>query len=191
MEKYDIVLDSGESIEGIDEQEVARYIIDGRATTRSTANFHGASRVSTIKMTVRGIEKTVEEMAKHPEEMAKYPEGKQVKKDSIMLTTETLLDGYGIGERRDIVSAECVFGMNLFLDMFSGIRDFLGGRSRSTQNILKKSMRVALDELREEAVEVGANAVIGVSVSYENISGKGQNMMMVVATGTAVVLSEK
>ena len=55
--------------------------------------------------------------------------------DHIMLTTAPSLEGYYIFETLDIITAECVFGMNVFRDMFAGVRDFFGGRSKATQKV--------------------------------------------------------
>ena len=42
--------------------------------------------------------------------------------------------------------------------------------------------------MTENAEAMGANAVIGVDLDYETIGGGGGNMLMVSASGTAVVL---
>ena len=77
----------------------------------------------------------------------------------LILTTETTMAGYEVEERIEIITAECVFGMNMFRDMFAGIRDIFGGRSSASQKVLRDSRRVCLTELRREALIVGANAV--------------------------------
>jgi uncharacterized protein YbjQ (UPF0145 family) len=104
------------------------------------------------------------------------------------LTTETTVD-LKIAERIEIITAECVFGMNLFRDFFSGVRDIVGGRNKSTQKALRDARRTVLDELKKEAVSVNANAVIAVRLDYSEISGGGKSMLFVVASGTAVRVS--
>ncbi|MFG6178625.1 YbjQ family protein [Halomonas sp. THAF12] len=106
--------------------------------------------------------------------------------DRLLLTTSSHLEGYRVTEHLDIVSAECVFGMNVFKDMFSGLRDFFGGRNKSSQDALRDARIACLDELRREAEALGANAVIGVDLDYSEISGGGKSMLFLVATGTAV-----
>ncbi len=103
----------------------------------------------------------------------------------IILTTESVLSGYIVLERLEIVTAECVFGMNVFRDMFAGIRDFFGGRSSASQKVLRDSRHVCLTELRREALIAGANAVIAVDLDYSEISGDGKSMLFLVASGTA------
>jgi uncharacterized protein YbjQ (UPF0145 family) len=103
----------------------------------------------------------------------------------IVLTTETVLTGYTVEERLEVITAECVFGMNIFRDMFAGIRDILGGRSSASQKVLRDSRRTCLTELRREALMAGANAVIAIDLDYSEISGDGKSMLFVVASGTA------
>ena len=108
----------------------------------------------------------------------------------IIITTETSMQGYRITERIEIITAECVFGMNMFRDYFAGIRDIFGGRSKASQKVLRDSRRVCLTELRREALIVGANAVIGVDLDYNEISGDDKSMLFLVASGTAVTVEK-
>jgi len=103
----------------------------------------------------------------------------------IILTTEGVLSGYDVTERIEVITAECVFGMNMFRDMFAGVRDIFGGRSSAAQKVLRESRRVCLTELRREALITGANAVIGIDLAYNEISGDGKSMLFLVASGTA------
>jgi len=105
----------------------------------------------------------------------------------------TLTTGYFIANQEmecelEIVTAECVFGMNIFRDFFAGVTDIFGGRSGATQNVLRDARRTVLTELRREALIVGADAVIGVDLDYSEFSGKMKSMLFLVASGTAVKL---
>ena len=107
---------------------------------------------------------------------------------SIVLTTETA-PNLNITKRIEIVTAECAFGMNIFKDLFAGVRDFVGGRSEAVQKTMRDSRKSVLHELKKEAYEVGANAVVGVDLDYVELSNAG-SMVMLVASGTAVVIEE-
>jgi uncharacterized protein YbjQ (UPF0145 family) len=104
--------------------------------------------------------------------------------NAIRLTTETA-PNLNITKRIEIVTAECAFGMNIFKDLFAGVRDIVGGRSEAVQKTMRDSRRTALYELKKEAYEVGANAVVGVDIDYVELSKAG-SMVMLVASGTAV-----
>lgn len=109
--------------------------------------------------------------------------------NSILLTTESN-HNLKINKRLDIISSECAFGMNLFKDFFTGMRDIFGGRSNTTQDTLRKARTTVLDELKKEAYILGANAVIGVDLKYSEFSGGGKSMLFIVATGTAVIIDD-
>ena len=107
---------------------------------------------------------------------------------AILLTTETA-PNLNITKRIEIVTAECAFGMNIFKDLFAGVRDIVGGRSEAVQKTMRDSRKTVLYELKKEAYEVGANAVVGVDLDYVELSNAG-SMVMLVASGTAVVIEE-
>ena len=88
----------------------------------------------------------------------------------------------------DVISAECALGMNIFKDIANAWRDVGGGRAASLQGVLKEAKTTAMRELRQQALSVGADAVIGVDLDYTEITSSvvSGGMLMVVATGTAV-----
>ncbi len=108
---------------------------------------------------------------------------------SIVLTTESAHD-LPIIERLEIITAECVLGMNIFNDIGSALRDLVGGRNETYQVKLREARKTVLGELKREAHQLGANAVVGVDLDYSEISGGGKSMLFLVASGTAVRLAE-
>ena len=106
----------------------------------------------------------------------------------IVLTTTANVPNREIKEVVNIISAEVAVGMNIFKDMFSAVRDVVGGRAGSVQDTLRDLRNQALEELREEAARVGADAVVGVDLDYSEFSGGGRPMLFIVANGTAVRL---
>lgn len=108
--------------------------------------------------------------------------------ERMVLTTETA-PGLNITKRIEIVTAECAFGMNIFKDLFAGVRDIVGGRSEAVQKTLRDSRRTVLFELKKEAHSVGANAVVGVDLDYIELSGNS-TMILLVASGTAVWIDD-
>ena len=108
----------------------------------------------------------------------------------IILTTETA-HNLPVSERLEIVAAEVVVGMNVFKDILAGVRNVVGGRSNTIQTALKDIRLQALDELRSEAARVGADAVVGVSLDYQEIGATGSTMLFVIASGTAVKLEKE
>ncbi|MCR9256125.1 MAG: YbjQ family protein [Alphaproteobacteria bacterium] len=118
------------------------------------------------------------------------PDEIEVIAKDMIVTTETYVPDLGIDKRLGVITAECVFGMNVFKDIFSGLTDFFGGRSRSTQNSLKDARVLCMSELKREALMLGADAVVGVDLDYSEFSGKDKSMLFLVASGTAVTLKK-
>lgn len=107
----------------------------------------------------------------------------------MIVTTTPGVDGRKIIEYRGIVTGEAIMGASIFRDLLAGIRDIVGGRSAAWENELKKAREVALQEMIEQAGNLGADAVVGVDLDYEVVGSNG-SMLMVTASGTAVRLGQ-
>lgn len=105
----------------------------------------------------------------------------------MLLTTTPSIEGHPIREYRGIISAETIIGANFVKDFFAHITDVFGGRSGSYERVLREGKEAALAELTKEAQRLGANAVVGLKLDYEAVGASG-SMLMVVASGTAVVI---
>ena len=103
------------------------------------------------------------------------------------MTTTPSFEGKKIAKYCGVVAGEAVLGANIFKDLFASVRDIVGGRSGTHENELRKARQIALDELAEQARELGANAVVGIDIDYE-VLGEKNGMLMVSASGTAVVV---
>ena len=104
-----------------------------------------------------------------------------------MLTTTTNnIEGRPVREYLGVISAETIIGANNFKDLFAGIRDIVVGRSGTYERVLQEAKQSAMKELVDKAANMGANAIIGIDLDFETV-GSG-NMLMVIATGTAVKL---
>lgn len=108
----------------------------------------------------------------------------------IILTTEACPKDLEIKERLGIISSESALGMNVFRDLFTNVRDLVGGKSISTQKVLKNLKENAFIDLKRQAYKKKADAVIAVDLDYSEFSGAGRSMLFLVATGTAVKLKE-
>jgi uncharacterized protein YbjQ (UPF0145 family) len=110
----------------------------------------------------------------------------------MLVSTTHLIDGHQATRYLGIVSGEAILGANIFRDLLAGIRDIVGGRSAAYEKELRQAMAIAQDEMQAEAKALGGNAVIGVDLDFESINmGRGGGMLMVTASGTAVVLEKR
>ncbi|NUB92272.1 YbjQ family protein [Haloterrigena sp. SYSU A558-1] len=103
--------------------------------------------------------------------------------DEITITTTDRLEGREIVEYRGIVSGEAIIGANVVSDIAAGIRDIVGGRSGSYEKKIATGREEAVADIRAEAEELGADAVVGASFDYEEM---GEGMLWVNLSGTAV-----
>jgi len=102
-------------------------------------------------------------------------------------TTTNSIEGKRVKEYKGIVFGEVVSGVNFIKDFAAGLSNFFGGRSKSYEGELVEARENAIKEMEMRASRLGANAVIGVRIDYE-VLGQGGNMLMVTASGTAVVV---
>jgi uncharacterized protein YbjQ (UPF0145 family) len=105
-----------------------------------------------------------------------------------MITTTTpTIEGSPVKQYLGIVSAESIIGANIFKDLMAGIRDIAGGRSSTYEKVVEEARTNAINEMIRKAQTIGANAVVGIDLSFETI-GAGSTLLMVLATGTAVII---
>lgn len=105
----------------------------------------------------------------------------------MLLSTTPTIEGQVIKEYKGIVTGETIIGANFVKDFLAGVRDIVGGRSGSYENVLREAKNTSLKEMSDRAAALGANAVVGIGIDYETI-GSHNSMMMVATSGTAVVI---
>ena len=106
---------------------------------------------------------------------------------TVELTTTPSFEGRRVVWYLGIVHGEAIVGANIFRDLLASVRDVVGGRSGAYENVLGDARGSALDEMAAAAAKLGANAVVGIDLDYETL-GTGGSMLMVTATGTAVIV---
>jgi uncharacterized protein YbjQ (UPF0145 family) len=105
-----------------------------------------------------------------------------------IITTTDGLDGREVTEYLGVVSGEAVIGANVVSDIAAGIRDVVGGRSASYEKKIEQGRTEAIDDLRAEAEDLGADAVVGATFDYEEMA---EGMLWVNLSGTAVKTRRK
>jgi len=106
----------------------------------------------------------------------------------MILTTTPNIEGHRITEYLGVVTGEAILGANFFRDFFAKIRDVVGGRSGAYEKELARARETAFREIQDEALEVGANAIVGIDLDYE-VMGETGSMLMVSISGTAVTIT--
>ncbi len=103
----------------------------------------------------------------------------------MIITTTHNIEGKKITKYLGLVTGEAIIGANFVKDFLANIRDIVGGRAGSYEEGLREAKNIALAEMQEYAIRLGANAIVGVDLDYETMGGTG-SMLMVSASGTAV-----
>ena len=101
----------------------------------------------------------------------------------MIITTTSVIEGNPVQEYLGIINAQSIIGANIFKDIFAGLRDVFGGRSKTYERVLEEAKEDALRELTQKAQAMGANGILAVDLDFETVGG---SMLMVIATGTAV-----
>ena len=105
----------------------------------------------------------------------------------MILSTTPQIEGHIIREYKGVVTGETIIGANIIKDFFAGIRDIVGGRAASYEDVLRQAKDTSLKEMMERAQIMGANTIAGIDIDYETIGSNG-SMLMVATSGTAVVI---
>ncbi len=100
-------------------------------------------------------------------------------------TTTHSIEGKKITQYLGVVSSDVIIGANIFSDIFASIRDVVGGRSETYERKFREGKEMAMKEIEEEVLALGANAIVGIDFDFETVGGKG-SMLMISVSGTAV-----
>ena len=107
--------------------------------------------------------------------------------EAILLTTETA-PNLNITKRIDIISAQAAFEINNFKDMFVNSMNPVKGRSNELEKQLDELRVKSTHNLKAKAYDIGANAIVAVDLDLSTVTIGGISMMMMMASGTAVVI---
>ena len=104
----------------------------------------------------------------------------------MILTSSNTLERKEIIEYKGLVTGESLIGANIYKDLFSGVRDVVVGRTTQYEEELQKARNIALESMEKKAESLGANAIVGLKLSYDNLGGTMGNTILVTVYGTAV-----
>jgi uncharacterized protein YbjQ (UPF0145 family) len=111
------------------------------------------------------------------------------KEDGFFLSTVVPTgDGARVAQYLGLVNGEAIIGANIFRDLFSSVRDVVGGRAGGYERALSGARDAALDDMMAAAKELGADGIVGIDFDYE-VLGESNGMMMVAVSGTAVKMA--
>ena len=107
--------------------------------------------------------------------------------EAILITTENAPD-LNITDRLGIVTAQAAFEINNFKDIVVGFMNPVKGRSSELEKQLDILKERALYSLKEKAHALKASGVVAVDIDISTVTIGQISMLMLVASGTAVVV---
>lgn len=110
--------------------------------------------------------------------------------NNFIITTTPTIEDWIIEDYLGPVISNEVFGVNVIADAIASFSDFFGGASGMYRSQLNDLQARVLADLTNKALEKGAHAIVGFNIDFNEITGKGKQMFMVTASGTAVKLGQ-
>ena len=132
-------------------------------------------------------EEIAQQEQRKQEQYSSQQEERKAEIESILVTTENAPD-LNITDRLGIVTAQAAFEINNFKDIVVGFMNPVKGRSSELEKQLDILKERALYGLKGKAYELKANAVIAVDIDISTVTIGQISMLMLVASGTAVVV---
>lgn len=102
-----------------------------------------------------------------------------------LVNTDSMPDDREVDEVLGVVRGNTVEAKNVGRDITQSIRNVFGGELKAYSDLLTKSREKAIAEAREEAEEMGADAVVNLRLDTSSITKQGSEVL---AYGTAVTL---
>ena len=105
----------------------------------------------------------------------------------MIVTTTESLEGMSIVEYKGVVSGTAIHGVHVGKDFKALGRNLVGGRADVYEDEIGKAQNEAMAEMQKAAEDLGATAIVGVSLDVEGVGANG-SMLLVTVAGTAVVV---
>lgn len=103
----------------------------------------------------------------------------------IVVNTETI-PGYEITEVKGLVQGNTIRAKHVGRDITASLKNLVGGELTQYTELLTESRRQALERMIQQAVQLGANAVVNVRFTTSSIAAGAAELY---AYGTAVMTS--
>lgn len=111
------------------------------------------------------------------------PLGPRVRPGEILLTNIETIPGLAIVEHYGLVSGNTIRAKNVIRDILASLKNLIGGELKGYSKLLQDSREQAIERMKEQARQLGANAVVNVRFSTSSVT---QGAAELYAYGTAV-----
>ena len=108
--------------------------------------------------------------------------------NNIQMTNIETIPGYKIDEVYGIVSGSTVRSKHFGRDLMAGLKSIVGGELKGYTELLQESREQAIERMLEQALSLGANAVVNVRFATSSVASGASELY---AYGTAVKVSKE
>ena len=105
--------------------------------------------------------------------------------ENVLLSTADVLPGFQVTKVVGLVRGNTIRARHLGNDILAGFKTLVGGEISEYTKMLAEAREQAIDRMRAEAVERGANAVVGMRFTTSTVMTGAAEIL---AYGTAVVV---
>lgn len=105
----------------------------------------------------------------------------------LMLATTDNVPGFVITRTLGLVRGNTVRTRNVGIDILAGFRNLIGGEISDYTKMLAESREQSLDRMRTEAMQLGANGIVGIRFTTSTVMQGAAEMLVY---GTAVILEQ-
>jgi uncharacterized protein YbjQ (UPF0145 family) len=108
--------------------------------------------------------------------------------DSLFVTTTFTIEGHQIVEYKGIVRGIVVRAPTITQGIVGSLKSIVGGHIGAYTTMCEQARQQAYDSLLDHALELGANAIVGMRYDTSEVVNRGASATEVLCYGTAVVV---
>lgn len=112
------------------------------------------------------------------------------KGDRFIMATTPSIEGYRIKKVLGVVTGLTPRTRGILGKFVAGIESMFGGEITAFTTELEKARMEAMERVRRKALDVGANAIVGLDLETSDL-GYQAGIVVISATGTAVIVEPK
>ena len=104
------------------------------------------------------------------------------------VTTTFTIEGHRILEYKGMVRGIVVRAPTIAQGFFGGLKSIIGGHIEAYTEMCDQGREQAYEEMVDHAVQLGANAIVGIRYDASDIATRNSSATEVLCYGTAVVI---
>ena len=183
LNEYRVCMECGEIYQRIQNAEKLEDVADEIAYVKEHLQKGAANEEVTHYFTLLFSEENAQQAVQDIDSAIVEQRNEAI--NSIMVTSGYGFEGNRITRYCDYISAESVFGMGMLKALLASVSRMTGADSEPLRLKIKEAKTKAIYEIKKSALELGANAIIGIDIDFSMMASE---LVIVIASSTAVVI---